>query len=167
MENQNKENANIELAIQAAQKFEFYFIALVFTILGLSIHTSSIIGNWQCFFEILSWFALTTSGLAGLSRLEWKPIAYQHFGLLQQEERSLAAFKQGLEGRTVLKETGEQWTAEELEGGKKNIDNHITLRKRKIEKVEKWVEWAYTIHKWCFVIGIISLVVARAILALN
>ncbi len=167
MENQTKENPNIEVAIQFAQKFEFYVIALVFTILGLSIQTSMILGSWQCFFEIISWLALLMSGLAGLSRLEWTPIAYKHAGWLQKEQNVLNMFNEGLRGRVVLDPSGQQWSQERLLDEKSKQEKHISERKAEKEKVEKRLHWKYTIHKWCFVAGIICLVISRAIIALN
>ena len=167
MENQTKENPNIEIAIQASQKFEFYVIALVFTILGLSIQTSTVIGGWQCLFEILSWITLLTSGFAGLSRLEWAPIAYTHAGWLQKEQDVLNMLNKGLRGRVVLDPSGQQWSQERISEEKSKQEEHISKRKAEKEKVEKRLEWKYTTHKWCFVAGILCLVISRAILSLS
>jgi len=61
---------NQEISIQTQQKFEFYFLALVFTVLGLSIQTSVFSSKLQSAIEIAAWAFFLISGLAGLSRME-------------------------------------------------------------------------------------------------
>ncbi len=46
MANPNIENTNFQISRQISEKFEFYFIALVFTVLGLTIQTSSFSKNY-------------------------------------------------------------------------------------------------------------------------
>lgn len=55
------------------EKFEFYFLALIFTLLGASIQTvnfsaTPLIGVWG---ELTGWALLTISGLSGLSKVQW------------------------------------------------------------------------------------------------
>ena len=64
-----------EIAHQSQEKFQFYAVALVFTILGLSIQTATFDGHVAArICEILSWLLLLASGLSGLSHLEWNPV---------------------------------------------------------------------------------------------
>lgn len=168
MSNSNNENANITIARELSQKFEFYFIALVFTILGLSVQTATITKeNYQFIFEILAWCSLLVSGLAGLSRLEWLPIAYRHYGSAEIEKRNLNAMNQGLEGRPIINEEVKEWTEEELNKAKLELKNQLDKRNTEINKVDKCTILKYRIHKWAFIIGICSLVVSRIILNLR
>ena len=70
-------NPNTEISIRLKERFEFYVIALAFTILGLSIQTASFGTSLPSdSFELLGWLFLFISGLVGLSRLEWIPVWY-------------------------------------------------------------------------------------------
>ena len=167
MESQDKENPNIDFAIQAKQKFEFYFLALVFAILGLSVQTSTITGNWQCLFEIASWVMLLVSGIAGLSRLEWTPLAYERIGLLQEGKNRLEILNKGLGGGTVLYPSGKQWPEEKLIKEKSKGEQYILKLEKEKNKVIKRLGWKYSTHKWCFVAGICLLLISRVIVNLN
>jgi len=167
MESQNKENPNIDLAIQAKQKFEFYFLALVFTILGLSIQTSTITGSWQGFFEIASLVMLLVSGIAGLSRLEGVSHAYELRGLQQEGKNKLEILNMGLGDRTVLHPSGEQRTEKELTEEISRGGQYVLELGEKENKVIKQLVWKYSTHKWCFVAGICLLLISRVIVNLN
>ena len=164
----SNENPNITISRELSQKFELYFIALVFTILGLSIQTSSITNHWyQYVFEILSWFFLLVSGLFGLSRLEWMPVAYRQYGASDIEKNNLNKLNQGLAGRMMIDENGKKFTEDELLKLKQELSDQIVKRGNEIEKVDKKTGIAYQIHKWAFVAGIISLFISRSILVIT
>jgi hypothetical protein len=168
MESQYKVNPNIEMAIHSQQKFDFYFLALVFTILGLTVQTSTITGKYQCFFEIASWIFLLVSGLAGLSRLAWQPVFYQHEGLLQKDEDAVRAFDESrLSDVTLVRLSGEQWSEQEIIAEKSKLGQRISEQKAKINKVNKQLRWKYLMHKWCFAIGICLLLISRIVVNLN
>lgn len=160
----NTENKNLKISIEVAQKFEFYFLALVFTILGLSVQTSSFTKDYfQYLFEISALFSLLVSGLAGLSRIEWMPVVYRHYGCLQQDQRDLDLLSEGLKGKSIMKPSGEVWPVNELAEEKKELENSISKRKKESEKVDKWSLRKYKIHKWSFFLAIICLVVSRTL----
>ncbi len=72
--------SNQEAAQRLQEKFSFYVIALTFTILGLAVQTAEFgISRISDSVELLGWIFLLTSGLTGLSRLEWTPKIYQIF----------------------------------------------------------------------------------------
>ncbi|MEX0596183.1 MAG: hypothetical protein WD512_06745 [Candidatus Paceibacterota bacterium] len=58
-----------------AEKFEFFFVGLIFTVLGLSIQTIdfSSASSIVIITELVSWFLFLISGLVGLNKLEWLP----------------------------------------------------------------------------------------------
>ena len=66
MSSQTDLNAAREIHI----KFEFYFVALTFTMVAFAIQTGEFHGRATDFLEGISWVALVLSGLMGLSRLE-------------------------------------------------------------------------------------------------
>jgi len=168
MINSSSENENFRISRQITQKFEFYFLALVFTVLGLAIQTSSFSTYYcQYVFELFAWISLLLSGLAGLSRLEWATVAYRHYGEIANKEQELKTIKEGLTGRPILCSSGEQWTKEGLTKEKSNLEGYIGKHKERAITVERWIQIKYVIHKWGFVVGVISLGVARGILGIG
>lgn len=162
------ENPNIVVAHEIAQKFEFYLIALVFTVLGLSVQTATF-NRWgyQFIFELLAWLCLLASGLAGLSRLEWVPIAFKHCGWNQKEESTLNKLNVGLQGVPLVDELNEKWSEDDMQVEKNKLVAHIDKRKLVMKELEKKIVWKYRIHKWTFVVGIVSLAVSRGMVGLN
>ena len=163
---QQEENENIRIGRDLALKFDFYFIALIFTVLGLTVQTASFGNEWgQYVFEILAWASLATSGFAALSRLEYLPVAYKNQGYLQTESHHLKTVERGLEGEPIVKsEMGEDWSPEELVSAKKELETHIGERKMRIERIEKRCALKYRIQRIGFMTGIICLIISRGIL---
>lgn len=74
---EDKLNPNIATAQRVQEKFEFYLLALTFTVLGLSIQTANFSQNiYSDFFELAGWLLLLASGISGLLRIEWVPVQY-------------------------------------------------------------------------------------------
>jgi hypothetical protein len=122
-----------EIAVDAQEKFEFYLISLVFTLLALSIQTSkfgqSSIGD---FLELVGWIALLISGLAGLSRLEYLPVIREKYAI--QEE--------------IEEEPHKLQAQDKINGLIKTLEAKSNTK--------------YIVHKYAFVIGIILVATARA-----
>ncbi len=151
---------NLELSIQTQHKFEFYFLALVFTILGLSIQTSQFSTKIQSVFEIGAWLAFLASGLAGLSKMEWLPLAYKHYSERTQEK---LYSREAKTGRRFIDETGQQLSGEEIANLAKKVDERIVKRTNIMNKIEARNKIKYFIHKWLFVAGLALLLLSRAI----
>ncbi len=150
---------NLEHSIQTQQKLEFYFLALVFTILGFSIQTSQFSTNIQAIFEIMAWFSFLVSGLSGLSRMAWIPVSYKHYSELT-EEKSYA--NEAKRGRSIINESGQLLSNDERADLIKKTDQRITERKNIMEKIDYWHNIKTFLHKWLFIGGIILLIVSRA-----
>jgi hypothetical protein len=151
---------NLEHAINIKDKFHFYFLALVFTILGLSIQTSKFISYPQAILEIVAWASLLCSGLAGLSRMEWLPLGYEHYGKLVDQKTLLREAKTG---RELMNESGEIMPPLEAEQFIKDVKSRMEERTTFMDKLERKEKIQYFIHKWLFVIGLFFLAVSRAI----
>ncbi len=160
MPNDNQENENYSIARNISHRYQFYFIALVFTVLAFSIQTAGMVDKYgQAWFEISSWVLLMISGIAGLSRLKWMPIAFKYHGALQEEEQTLSAVKQGT---LVVDKHDEEWSDE----AKNELEKNILKRKNILEDLERSMSRKYTIHEAAFIVGMMSLIVSRAILHL-
>ena len=76
-----------EVAAQAQEKFHFYLVGLVFTLLALSVQTEKFVGPaLDDALEVGGWIALLCSGIAGLWRLEYVPVIRQKFALLAESK---------------------------------------------------------------------------------
>ncbi len=157
---------NIEVAQKYRERFEFYFVGLIFTILGLSIQTAkffqTIIPDG---FELLAWMSLLVSGFMGLIRIEWTPIAHQY---ISKKKR----FSKEIDEITIHKERG----TKKLPGVDGEIDADELLENKawalekvgsNLKDVEKKLSYSYKIRKWLFLAGIILLVLARGIIPAN
>lgn len=84
-----------EIAQQSQEKFEFYLIGLVFTLLVLSIQTAKFgQSNLSNFFELSGWVSLAVSGLFGLSRLEYIPVIRDKIATKYEFEEKLAELRE-------------------------------------------------------------------------
>jgi hypothetical protein len=153
-------DTNEDIAIQTQQKFEFYFLALVFTVLGLSIQTSVFSSKLQSIIEILAWGVFLISGLAGLSRMEWIPVSYKSHSDLTYEKSFV---KEAKGGRSVVDESGRLQSNDEIKEWIQHAERRIKERTEKMDNIETWSKIKYFLHKWMFVAGLVLLVVSRAI----
>ena len=81
----------IKFAQEYAQKFDFYLVALVFTLTGLSVQTAKFDGGvYGVAFELLGWIALLLSGVLGLKRLSAFSIIYQLLHRREIHESSIS-----------------------------------------------------------------------------
>lgn len=163
MNKSTPEDGNLKIAIELSQKYDFYFLALVFTVLALSVQTAEVINEYyQYFYEIGAWTLFSISGLAGLSRLEWLPNAYIHYSSSEIEKNNLKAVKNG----NIMNEKGETWPSESLSKAENNLERQIKKREKEIGRIERSSLIKYRWHKWCFILGIFSLIISRAIFQL-
>lgn len=156
----SEENQNVIHSIEIGRKVDFYFIALVFTILSLSIQTAPVNKVWwQYSIEMLAWASLLVSGLAGLSRLEYIPVLYNGSGFIQKKEEYLTQLKQ----RRIIGEDGNELSHEEVLKRMSQVKETMADGRSKMERVEKANQIKYTVHKWAFVVGLLFLIISRAI----
>lgn len=163
MNKSTPEDGNLKIAIELSQKYEFYFLALVFTVLALSVQTAEMINKYyQYLYEIGAWVLFAISGLAGLSRLEWLPIAYKHYSASATEKNNLSHVKSG----NIMDENGETWSSESLTKAQIDLEQNLKKREVRIGQLERSSIIKYKCHKWCFIFGILSLIISRTIFQL-
>ena len=157
-------NPNTEISRKLQERFEFYIIALAFTILGLSIQTSSF-GQYLVSdsFELLGWLFLFVSGLVGLSRLEWVPVAYNIHAQIENLQTEATRLRQEQQlGHNEVPGIDDEREFVPIEEAINAQDNAITKLKPRLDHIEKWTLKKYDIHKWTFVLGLLFLLMSRA-----
>ncbi len=156
-----------ETAIELRGKFEFYLLALTFSILGLSIQTA---GFGVCLsadaFELVGWLALFVSGVIGILRAELIPVAYDIQSKIthtrRQHDEVATALQQGNQIPFSFVEAG---IVSVLHGTQAiaKLDNTIVTLEAKFKATEDKIIRRYNRMKWFFMIGIGCLLVARGL----
>jgi len=157
-------NPNTEISQRMQERFEFYVIALAFTLLGLSIQTASFGESvLSDSFELLGWLFLFISGLAGLSRLEWVPVMYNYHVEIQNHQSNIERLRQAQQvGQNKVVVVDDERGNVPIEEAIQAQENIIAQLQPETQKVEKWNSWKYKIHKWSFIVGLLFLLLSRS-----
>ena len=144
------------------EKYEFYFLGLTFTLLGLAVQTfkpTTVLSADVV--EIGGWLCLLVSGLLGMSKIEWIPVILhvknrqsyleEAQGGLQKAESFNLSVRDSQSGQFVN-------VAEVSAVAAKSLAEVATQGSR----LERWYEIKYRWQKACFLIGLVALVLARA-----
>lgn len=155
--------SDLEHSRELQEKFELYLLALIFTILGLAIQTAKL-GTYRAadVLEILGWISLAISGVTGLWRMEWVPVALktgaQLQGLRKERQKLAEHAERGLK-QVQIEDQQEPFDVHELVATRDGI---IQRGQARLDKIEKTIHVKYAIHKWTFVLGLVLLIVARS-----
>jgi hypothetical protein len=141
---------NRDIARELQHKYDFYFLALVFTVLGFTIQTANCSKSYQLFLEIPSWICFAVSGFYGLSRLEWRPAIYRNYDKKFHEIKLL--------GQTKSKPTLQSSQPDLVS----KLESNIAQRDKLEDELVGEDRTKYSIHKWLFMIGIVFLIASRA-----
>lgn len=150
------------------EKFEFYFLALIFTLLGASVQTANFVSSPKLavWMELTGWCLLAVSGIAGLSKVQW--IA----SILHTKSRK-ENYVQISQDLRVAQQKGSPYVIDAesqksmpIEEVIKKVDENanrfdiVLKRLGKKHELKHYVEW------WCFVAGLLSVGGARGYSAL-
>lgn len=154
-----------EIAQKQQEKFDFYLVSLVFTLLALSIQTATFgASNIADFCELIGWALLLISGIAGLSRLEYLPIEREKHALREEYRDQAINMQQiGQSGQNeifVVENDAMESVAEKT----RQLQNAVKTLTPVLSDLEKNGLIKYQIHKYCFVVALLCLLLARAFL---
>ena len=151
---------NIHAAQRFQERFEFYFVALTFTLLGLAAQTAAF-GDFVVadLTELGAWGALLLSGLAGLARLEGIPHFLKLASMRSERLKVITALRGRPGGGEVefLNETLSQQDA--LAKQEANVDQ-IT---EALESQDAGLIGQARKQRRAFAVGVTMLVVARGL----
>ncbi|MCT7310069.1 hypothetical protein N5J06_03875 [Ralstonia sp. CHL-2022] len=155
--------SELEHSRELQEKFELYLLALIFTVLGLAIQTAKF-GTYRVadVSEIVGWIALVASGVSGLWRMEWVPVALKTSAQLQgvrKERRELVEHANRGVQRVQIEDEPEPADVHELIAARDGI---IQRGQSRLDEIERAIHMKYAIHKWTFVLGLALLIVARS-----
>ena len=152
------------IAQQGQEKFEFYLLSLVFTLLALAVQTAVFgAGYLKNAIELTGWIAFTISGVIGLYRLQWIPVARNVMAdlrFLESEIFELQKLQLSGESELLIVGTNQRQQIEERIGHRQSGVDEI---KPKLESLERKIRVCYVIHTWAFVFGLAFIIAARAL----
>jgi hypothetical protein len=154
-----------EIAIELRAKFEFYLLALAFSILGLSIQTAEF-GTYLAAdaFELVGWMALFSSGLIGILRGEWVPVAYdiesKKTQLARQQSKVLEDLQRGVQVQIPFIEGGKA-TVLAGEQAVAKLGQTVSTLEQQWNATDGKIRRRYSAMRTAFMIGIGCLLVAR------
>jgi hypothetical protein len=159
----------LKVGLEAQVKFEFYFVGLIFTLLGLSVQSAKFEINFiasSC--ELLGWLTLLGSGLIALFRLKRIPdkhLALAELGMLESRNEALKGLEEQWQPRRNIMTTYPDTRpplATILEEMTKTVTAMGTLRDD-VNNIERGIRWRAVLQTWLFIVGICLVVTARAI----
>jgi hypothetical protein len=155
----SESNSNVGQRIQ--EKFQFYIVGLIFTLLGLAVQTasfgSSIVAD---LLEFGAWACLLLSALLAMSRLEWAPQIYRLFDIQQDLKSEQEKLRQAINtGTNVVDNTGRPIEPNEF---LRRIEERLDITVGQIKKIDRGAQWKYKVYKVGFILGLVLLISARA-----
>ena len=108
------EKSNQDMAASIGSQFDFYLVALTFTILAFSLQTGTFNRHgFRDFLEAASWLAFLVSGICGLWRLEYIPVIYRarhHLDTVKPPDQEVERSFPRLEKHNHLKYSVQRWS---------------------------------------------------------
>lgn len=103
---------NQDVAIDSGLKFEFYLVALTFTVLAFAVQSGKITGTpLPDVLEGIAWHCLFISGVTGLSRLEYLPVMYRtRHQLSKSSDDALESTLTAMHEKHIIKYRVQKWT---------------------------------------------------------
>jgi len=156
-----------EISVELQAKFEFYLLALTFSVLGLSIQTAEF-GNYLSAdaFELAGWLALFVSGVIGILRGEQIPVAYtiqwKITGIRQQRSGIAKDVRRGVQTPVSFVEGGKETVHIGAQAVEK-FDTTIATLEQQFAAAEKKIIRRYYALRRSFMVGIGCLLIARGL----
>lgn len=154
---------NMEYSRSLQEKYEYYLIALNFTILALSIQTAKFAdGKVGIALELTGWLMLLVGGVVALLRLEAQPGAHRGYAELDAQEDKVTTLKEyQLKGTTEIIQLDLGGEPVKIEESIRQKEDWILRNRPTVESLESRIIIYYRVHKTLFILGIISIAASR------
>jgi hypothetical protein len=155
------------IAQQTQEKFQFYFLALTFTLLAATIQTSKFgRSTVEDILELGGWLGLLTSGLVGLWKMEWDAVIRVQLAKRDECSNAISSLQQqmqqGLQQVFVL-ETGQM---QDVTARIANYQEAVNALNTQIKGLEKKDAIKYNVSKYAFLLGLVVLMASRSAAAI-
>ena len=146
------------------EKFEFYFLGLTFTLLGASIQTANFSDHSSAsvIAEILGWAWLGLSGLIGLSKVKHLSVVIYLRNRKSEFEEYKSTLEQGKAAGTTQAQIAQTGEVMSVDAAIQQVDGNLSRYSEHLDKAGKRHEVKGTIQNWSFVLGLLSVAIARA-----
>jgi K+ transporter len=152
-----------EIAQQTQEKFQFYALSLVFTLLALSVQTANFDeSKTTTVLELVGWAALVLCAIAFLSKMEWESSNRMQMAKIDEIERNLGHFIQAQAGgqQSVTTQSGAVLPIATL------IANHqdaLNKARKHFQKLERRDVAKYLLSRVAFITGLVAIILARSL----
>ena len=132
---------NIRYARIPQEKFEYYLVALTFTLLGLSVQTVKFgSSNVADILELVGWVVLLLSGIMALLRLEMQPVVHNNYARLDSINSELSQLLEAqARGTTEVVNRDRDYEATSIEESIKLHSEFLERNEPKLKQLEDWI----------------------------
>lgn len=158
------ERSERQIAQQTQEKFQFYFLSLVFTLLALTVQTSKFgRSTVEDVLELGGWLGLLFCGLMALSRLEWDSAIRMQMVRRDEAERARDELQRQAAAGVQVVHVIEDGQHQQIQDRIQMYNDALKQLGPHIEKMDKWDTFKYDAAKYSFVVGLGLVVVSRSI----
>jgi len=152
------------------EKYEFYFLGLTFTLLGLSIQSVnfSSYSNLNTVIELLGWLFFGVSGVVGLSKIEYLPSLITIRNERDSASSQVSELQKIKTGSAIPAQVKVAQSGKVLE-----IDSVISIISgnekvwsERLDRFGKHHEFKHQVQKYLFISGLTAVGIARAYAAI-
>ncbi len=152
-----------ELAHHTQEKFHFYVLGLIFTLLAASVQTAEFgSSHVATALELLGWVSLLISGIALMWRVEWDSPIRMLMQKISEAEREEAQLIQ-LQLRGVPQVQTTSGAMIDVATRLAEIGPKLISAKERMARLDRLENWKYLTARSAFLTGLVALVVARGL----
>lgn len=162
MAQQTRRTENLSVATSFQERFNVYFLAIIFGVLAVAIHTTTFEGALVArAMELFAWVLLVVSGIAGLLRQERLPECYRlRASKAEKEDLRNEVQKALLRGATEFHVVpGEQdvppWQY------RAELEAAIDQVERRLKTINVQLSRRYRVQRWSFFLALVFLLASR------
>jgi hypothetical protein len=146
------------------EKFEFYFLGLTFTLLGAAIQTAAFTGHSHVsvITEMIGWAGFAISGLVGLSKVEHLSVVIYLRNRKSEFESNKSQIEQAKASGVASARIAQTGEIIAIDAVINQVGENAARYAEQLDRVGKRHEAKDTLQRWAFVLGLLSVAVARA-----
>ncbi len=157
-----------DVALETEQKFRFYVLSLIFTLLALSVQTGKFGRSiLEDLLEIGGWLALLTAGLTALSKVEWEVVIRLQHARRDEFEQSKSQLQQAANAGLQTIHVAEDETDKPIPERIAEYDAALEELEPIVEELESTDSRKYQVAKYSFIAGLVLVIGSRSVGAIT